>query len=275
MFQFLKDIYNYFFRPETVTHDNNQQQLTLYKIITLKHMQKYNNRYNQYNKYIYKDNLTVYTFDNKNSNDIAALLKKLSIVSHDIICITNITNTLQSYQDGLKHQVIYTADFIARIMDMYYAIGSNCIILSRLPIHNSKAYMIDELHSNYIHRITVHINEKDINVYTVNINPSIISYSNYTTTFIANLLEDNYNKIPYIITGVATNTLYNWIMTFKPKQVSLHFTHNITYLLPLNNKYTPTYFIYLNSHWCNQFVCIDTIIYDTPYSINTLIKINM
>lgn len=282
MFQFLKDVYNYFFKSEntisltqnsvTVQH-TDKNQITLYKIMTTKHMQKYNNRYSQYNKYIYKDNISVYTFDNKHSNDIDFILKKLSMLSHDIICITNITNSLQSYYDGLNHRVIYIATFIASIMDMYYIVGSNCIFLSRLPIHNTKSYIIDELYGNYIYRITVHVNEKNINIYTVNINPSVISYLNYTNTFIANLLDDNYNKIPYIITGIANNTLYNWIMSSNTISNTSNYKASINSLLPLNNKYTSTYFVYVNSYWCNQFACIDTIIYDTQYSINTLIKL--
>ncbi len=269
MFQFLKRIYRFFF-PEKNT---NSRPLTLYQIKINNRFQKYNNRYSKYNKYIYKDYISVYTIDNAHLYiNIYLLLKKLAILSHDIICISNITNTLQYYNDGNKYMAIYTADFISRIMDMYYDVGHNCIILSRFPIHNHKTYIIDEVYNNYIQRITIYMNEKYINIYNVNVQPNVFDYSNYTNTFINNLLEDNYNKIPCIITGVINYTIYNWIMTFNKSK-----SDNMLYssaLLPLKNKYSPTYFIYVNSIWCDNFIYTVNIINDTEYSANTTIKVN-
>jgi hypothetical protein len=272
MIQFLTDIYNYIFPVKNTT----TQQLNLYKIMKTKHFQKYNNRYSKYNKYIYKDYISVYSIDYKQITDIYVLLQKLVLLSHDIICISSISNTLQSYNDGSKYIVIYTADFIARIMDMYYIVGNNSIILSRLPIHNHKTYITDELYNNYIQRITIYVNEKYVNIYNATIYPNVVDYSNYTNTFITNLLEDNYNKIPFIITGVINHTIYSWIMSFNKSKSK---NSNVLYLieaslLPLKNAYTPSQFIYVNSLWCNNFIYTVNIINDTEYSLNTTIKIN-
>lgn len=270
MFQFLSDIYNYFFPVK----NTNSQALNLYKIMKTNHFQKYNNRHNKYNKYIYKDYINVYSIDYKQITDIYVLLQKLVLLSHDVICISNINNTLQSYNDGSKYIVIYTADFIARIMDMYYVVGYNSIILSRLPIHSHKSYIIDELYNNYIQRITIYVNDKYVNIYNTNIYPSVFDYSNYTNTFINDLLEDNYNKIPCIISGVVNYTLYSWIMSLNKNKNTITLHANKSELLPLNNTYTPEYFIYVNSIWCNNFIDTVNIINDTEYSVNTTIKIN-
>jgi hypothetical protein len=235
-----------------------------------KQVQRYNNKISKFNKYIYVDNLSVYSIDYKKINNLYVLLQTLSNGVYDIICITNINNDLQTYNDGLKYVVVYTAQFIAQTMDMYYTTGCNCIILSRIPIHSEKAFILDELYNNYIQRITIYINDTYINIYNVNIHPTVFNCSSYTNTFVANLLEDNYNKIPCIITGILNNSIYNWAITLINNSYN---PTNINALLSLNNTFNTTQFIYVNSLWCNQVIYILNKIQDIC-GIYTIIKIN-
>ena len=267
MFQFLINIYNYIFHKKD---KESPTAINLYKTMQSKKMQKFNNKHSKFNKHIYIDNLSVYSIDYKKINDIYLLLQTLSLLSYDIICISNINNELQTYNDGTKYVVIHTAQFIAQVMDMYYIAGANCIVLSRIPIHTDKTYIIDELYNNYIQRITLYVNDMYINIYNVNIQPSIFNLSNYTNTFVSNLLEDNYNKTPCIITGIINNSLYNWVMSIVDNSYN---PTNINSLLSITNKYTATQFIYLNTQWCNQLICIQRKTQDI-YGIYTIIKIN-
>lgn len=274
MFQFLIKIYNYIFQ-KTVEHlyphpHPQPNVINLYRVLKNKHIQKYNYKYSRSNKYIYIENLTLYSIDYKKINDIYSLLQILSNGIHDIICISNIIDEIQTYNDGIKYVVTYTAHFIAHIMDMYYIVGANCIILSRIPIHSEKSYILDELYDNYIQRITLYVNETYINIYNVNIYPSVFNCLNYTNTFVANLLEDNYNKIPCIITGIINNSIYNWMLSILNNDNN---TTNINTLLALNNKYSVTQFIYLNTQWCKQLIYIQMKTNDI-YGISTIIKIN-
>lgn len=306
MFQFLRNIYNYFFHAKT---SNQANAINLYGTMKAKKFQRHNNKISKFNKYIYADNLSVYSVDYKKINDLYLLLQTLSNGAYDIICITNIYNELQTYNDGVKYVVIYTAQFIAQTMDMYYTTGFNCIILSRMPIHTfctgikslsqcnatnvilnsqsrhstsvemglefsvsgtEKKFIFDELHNNYIQRITIYINDTHINIYNVNIQPTVFNYTSYTNTFVANLLEDNYNKIPCIITGIVNNSIYNWVISLISNNYN---TTNINTLLSLNNQCNSTQFTYVNSLWCNQLIYIQNKIQDI-YGIYTIIKIN-
>jgi hypothetical protein len=146
-------------------------------------------------------------------------------------------------------------------MDMYFMTGTNCIILSRLPIKEHKLYLLDEVYNNYILRISIHINDRLIHIYNVNIRPSVFECLNCTNTFVSNIIEDNYNTVPCIITGIIHNTLYNRIIASIGNNTA-HPLKQLNRLLPLESEhqfrynYNTTQFAFVNSMWCNQSIYI-------------------
>lgn len=272
MFQFLKKIYDYIFPPDS----NTQNAITLYNIMYFKRMQKHANKLNN----TYKDEINLFAINYKKINNIDVLLQQISVLPYDIICISNINNNIHTYFDGSRYVVTYYAEFIANLLDMYYAYNANCIILSRFPISETKQYIVDELEDgNSILRITVKVSGNNINVYNILLSSVILTNAKLTNTFFYDVLDNNYNNQPYIITGHITHNFFDlFCYSVQSGRIMLGYNNiKVTDIIPIQYTHfnNDASVFYINAKWCNYDIYPIHQIKIGNYGQKSTIKVNI
>jgi hypothetical protein len=266
MFQFLKDVYNYFFPVTPTIH----AQQTEYATQIQKYMKKTNNKLVN----VYADRIRYMTIDYSKLNDMYSLLQQISALPYDIICIVNIDTKPYTYYN-ITCTVTNNAQYIANIMDMYYVYHGDCILLSRYPIKHTKYYILDENNNNHCMRITVKIADIHIHIYCMSITTVDIVNPKYPGLCIYDVLDDNYNSVPCIISGIIKPSvqLFGWGFNTGDKQNKLQITHVIDAKTPA--WFSSTLFNYVNDIWCYNAIFNLSQSNVGNYAIETFIKINL
>jgi len=267
MFQFLKDGYNYFFPPASAII---QAQQTAYATQIQKYLKKTNNKLAN----IYTDRIRHLTIDYSKINDIYSLLQQISAMTYDIICIVNIDTKPYTYYN-ISCTVTNNAQYIAGVMDMYYVYHGDCILLSRYPIKHTKYYILDENNGNHCMRITVKVAAINIHIYSMSLTTVDISNPKYPGLCIYDVLDDNYNTVPCIISGIIKPMIqpFNWSVSSVYNQTKLQITNLILAEKPA--WFSSTLFNYVNDIWCYNVIYPLQQSNIGNYAIETFIKLNV